>query len=195
MVQHQAGHDSPSAAGDWPWLSAIYHLNNSQPIYKCAGNLINSNTVITVRDCVNTDVDRIRVQLGRLDFSVAGPNMQEFRARYIMSHHGLYLDIYSMALIRLAGEVIFTAFVQPVCLSIERPIAIDNDHDNDVIGQNGILVGYDYRNALIQEFAPVISRRQCSDLASVYTVTGDISKCTAELRKNGGKFLRRSFFV
>lgn len=121
MVPHrkQEEHGSPAAAGDWPWYSVIYHLEKSQPILKCGGNLINSDTVITNKKCIETDVESIIVQLGRVDLSVAGPYMQEFRARHIASHP----KDWGMALIRLAGEVIYTAFVQPICLSI-RPTPI-----------------------------------------------------------------------
>lgn len=171
IVQHQQliTNGFPSKEGDWPWHSAVYHTEDLQQSYKCGGTLITSNAVLTAAHCVYEGgralvPDRVIVQLGKHNLQLSGPNMQEFRAHRLIVHSAYSESdlLNDIAIIRLATEATFTAYVQPICVWDINRLALD-----EVIGRNGVVVGWGFNeqdkisNILSQANMPVVSFAEC----------------------------------
>lgn len=157
--------------GDWPWHCAIFHADGRQQSYRCGCTLINSNTVVTAGHCVNLGgvgqtiiAERVFVHLGQYDIELSGPNVQEFRAHRIIIHPEFSYSHFhnDIALIRLANEATFTAFVQPICMWNPKRTDL-----NEVIGKNGIAVGWglneqdQLNKALHLVRMPVVNDKEC----------------------------------
>lgn len=171
IVHHQQliTNGFPTQEGDWPWHSAIYHLENLIQSYKCGGTLINLSTVVTAAHCLYEFgrpiiAERIIIQLGKLNLELSGPNTQEFRAyRHIIHSKYSQSDLLNdIALVRLATEATFTPFVQPICLWDDKRTAL-----SEVLGKNGVVVGWGFNEhdtlsrVLNQATMPVVSATVC----------------------------------
>lgn len=85
LVNHEAlivnGYESKE--GDWPWHASILHIDANLNIqYKCAGTLLDSNSILTAAHCVYENdrplvPDRVLIHLGRHNLKLAGTYSQE----------------------------------------------------------------------------------------------------------------------
>lgn len=158
--------------GDWPWHAAIYHTSDSkfhEQSYKCGSTLISAGAVLTAAHCVYESghpiiAERVIVHVGKYDFGLADPHTQQFNVHRIIIHSGFtptnLLD--DIAIIRLATQAIFTAYVKPICLWNSQRTAI-----TEVIGKVGIVVGWGLNERdqltkqLSQAHIPVVSSITC----------------------------------
>ncbi|KAJ8318070.1 hypothetical protein KUTeg_003161 [Tegillarca granosa] len=115
--------------GSWPWMvSLFFELFNQQT---CAGNLIDRQWIVTSAHCFsgifnNTDFFRVRLGIHNNSGFSEEKSEQEFRISQVIRHPG-YNDINpvyrfdnDIALVKLDRQVIYTDFVSPVCLTLDR---------------------------------------------------------------------------
>lgn len=99
--------------------------------------VINPRTALTAAHCLyesnrQINAERVIAQLGKHNGELSNPNTQNFK----------YIDILftknynRRELIRLSTEVVFTNFVQPICLW-----DINRVHIVNVLHRNGIVIG------------------------------------------------------
>lgn len=171
IIKHQALITSgfTTREGDWPWHSAIFHIQLAQLNYKCGGTLINSNTVLTAAHCLYDAshpiiAERVIVHLGKHNLELAGLGTREFRAHRLIIHRQYSMGtlLNDIAMIRLGMEATFTEHIQPICLWDANRLAL-----SEVIGKNGIAVGWGFNEldrlnkVLSQVFMPVVSVTEC----------------------------------
>ncbi|XP_050079745.1 uncharacterized protein LOC126567572 [Anopheles maculipalpis] len=136
--------------GHWPWHAAIYYKDSKNGIdYKCGGSIIDDSTILTAGHCVfSTGVVRaskLSVHVGRIHLTDDSEYTQKFDAEDVILHpdfKGTRIDN-DIALIKLAGKIKLTKFVQPVCLWTMD----DSSGPGKIIGKNGTIVGFGFTEA------------------------------------------------
>lgn len=157
--------------GDWPWHSAIYHTDENElaQSYKCGGTLISSTAVLTAAHCLYDFgrpiiAERVIVHTGKYDLALASMNTQQFKAHRLFIHDGYKQNklLDDIALVRLATEATFTAYVKPICLWDARRWAL-----SEVVNKTGIVVGWGlnerihFSKQLSQASLPVVDPVDC----------------------------------
>uniref|UniRef100_A0A6B2E8V9 Putative hemolymph proteinase 16 n=1 Tax=Phlebotomus kandelakii TaxID=1109342 RepID=A0A6B2E8V9_9DIPT len=109
--------------GDYPWHAAIYHRERRHRSYKCGGTIINKYTILTAAHCVYEGIslitaERIIVQVGKYHLNVADDSAKEFRVFSVIPHpkYDTSLLTNDIALLRLTREMLFSDYIQPICL-------------------------------------------------------------------------------
>uniref|UniRef100_A0A8D0CCI6 Transmembrane protease serine 6 n=1 Tax=Salvator merianae TaxID=96440 RepID=A0A8D0CCI6_SALMN len=107
-----------SVEGQWPWQASLqvrgHHL--------CGGTLIADRWVITAAHCFQEDSQASptvwTVYLGKHFLNVSSPNEVSFKVIRILQHPYYEEDShdYDVALLQLDHPVIYSAFIQPICL-------------------------------------------------------------------------------
>ncbi|XP_053695626.1 CLIP domain-containing serine protease B15-like [Sabethes cyaneus] len=156
--------------GNWPWHTAIFHREGITFEYKCGGTILDKNTILTAGHCVRLptgviDSQHLSVQVGRNRLHVADDRAQEHEADRILVHRGFNTGAveHDIALIKLATDIKFTDYVQPVCLW-------DKGDDRLLIrDQEGTVVGFgatgkaSFSEVLNEARLPVVDNQVCID--------------------------------
>ncbi|XP_050087131.1 transmembrane protease serine 9-like isoform X2 [Anopheles aquasalis] len=161
-------HGREAKEGHWPWHAAILHRYQSTFSYTCGGSIIDRNTILTAAHCLITPngfiaVDRLSVQVGRTRLYVGDGRSRSYEPdRFIIhpqfEHDEVHDDI---ALIKLATDIEFTDFIQPVCLW-NRGVG-----ESEFVGQVGSVVGFglsetdEVSDYLREAQIPVVSFATC----------------------------------
>ncbi|KAJ8676579.1 hypothetical protein QAD02_012366 [Eretmocerus hayati] len=156
----------------WPWLSAIFMMEEDMK-FRCAGNLVTNQHVITVAHCLIEDAneippDSLLVSLGRsnlndwegtdsldvrvLEYNVH-PDFREFKS--------IGADL---AVIKFAKRITYTPNIRPVCLWMDRS---KTDHN---IENRGFIVGWNNDEKINQSATEphlistsIIPKAECQD--------------------------------
>ncbi|ETN65604.1 coagulation factor XI [Anopheles darlingi] len=164
-----AGEDAIS--GQWPWHAAIFHRIDRIFMYQCGGTIINENTILTAAHCVSLrdgiiTVDRLSVQVGRTFLYAAESHTQEHQAGQIIVHEEYSASAVrnDIALIKLATNMQFTDYVQPICLWDRSNTAI-----GPLVGRVGSVVGFGITEVgaiadqLRVAYMPIVDTQTCLD--------------------------------
>ncbi|KAJ3627225.1 hypothetical protein MTP99_014622 [Tenebrio molitor] len=122
---------------EYPWLALLKYVNRNVIQYACAGSLINEHYVLTAAHCVDPVIIKQKL-LGKLQSVILGEYdtrnetdciyqkygqdcadpPQEFPANDYVMHPNYDSSsmINDIAIIRLDRKVVFSDYVQPVCL-------------------------------------------------------------------------------
>ncbi|XP_055536259.1 venom protease-like [Wyeomyia smithii] len=139
------GHDS--IPGNWPWHAAVYHVSgtNHQRDYKCGATLINARYLLTTASCAyhgrGKPEGAIVVELGQFNLVESFAGKRDAVVQNV-SIHEKYVPgeiMNDIALLRLKKDVVFTKYIQPVCLPNS------SDSIENFVGQKGTIVGWGYR--------------------------------------------------
>lgn len=156
--------------GNWPWHTAIFHREGGTFEYKCGGTILDKNTILTAAHCVRLAngiiaSERLSVQVGRNRLRVADDRAQEHEADRILVHKDFRTDSvqHDIALIKLATDLRFTDYVQPVC--------VWNKGDDRLLirDQEGTVVGFGatstsgFSETLNEARLPVVENQVCID--------------------------------
>ncbi|CAH1161813.1 unnamed protein product [Phyllotreta striolata] len=122
-----------TAINEFPWMALLQYVSsNGNRRWSCAGTLINKRYVLTAAHCVTGDIlvkigRLVNVRLGEFNTDSARDcqgglcnNPEDISVEEIIPHSGYnnnnqnrYNDI---ALVRLSRPVVYTQFIQPICL-------------------------------------------------------------------------------
>ncbi|XP_055544946.1 polyserase-2-like [Wyeomyia smithii] len=139
-----------SRAGEWPWHVALFHRvgHSDQFGYQCGGSLVHKYLVLTAAHCVTLRSSRklkatsdILVKVGRFNISEEHEEQgREHAVEKIVTHWRYKPLTYEndIAILKMSVPVIFTDFVQPICLwKRDDGIVLP-----DIYGLTGTVVGW-----------------------------------------------------
>uniref|UniRef100_A0A182N6R9 Peptidase S1 domain-containing protein n=1 Tax=Anopheles dirus TaxID=7168 RepID=A0A182N6R9_9DIPT len=152
--------------GDWPWHAVLFHKKDVSLEYKCGGTILAESTVLTAAHCLVTPAGVINrelllVKVGQNHLLKANNRAQEYDALKLILHpnytiHGVRNDI---ALIKLANEITYNDFIQPICLWNRR------EDQNSIVNTTGTVIGFGYsdgyKTSLQEVRIPVVSTIEC----------------------------------
>ncbi|XP_053671756.1 polyserase-2-like [Anopheles nili] len=154
--------------GFWPWHVALFHNEGRTFRYECGGTILDQNTVLTAAHCVMTSRgkiarERLVVQVGRNRLYTFDNRAQEHEAFELIVHPEYRVNEvqHDMALIKLATDITYTNYIQPICLWNR------GEDQNSIVGSYGTVIGfgYDESNAptttLRETSIPVVSTIAC----------------------------------
>lgn len=158
-------------AGEFPWMVAIFHLNQQQnSIYACGGSLISDKHILTTAKCTNNQ-EQVQLEIGR--FHLNDRNEQyETRLSQEIFQHPEYRPKTAHADISIitVPQVKFSARINPVCLW-----AFGTDLDN--ILNRGYITGWGQKESRGNRSNIPIKLR-------IKTTTLDICQKSHEMFKN-----------
>ncbi|XP_017485409.1 PREDICTED: tryptase-like [Rhagoletis zephyria] len=113
--------DGEAEFAEFPWMVAIYTLENTFKIYKCGGAVIAPNVVLTAAHCVwNQEATTLIARAGEWDTQTnQEPQLhQDVHVKEIISHEGFNPSTIAndIALLILEIPYIWAPNVQPICL-------------------------------------------------------------------------------
>lgn len=143
--------------GEVSWTALIkYRKPNGDQSLNCAGSLINERYVLTAAQCVSgipEDWTIVGVRLGEHDLSsdqdceqdgqykLCADAHQDLQIEKIIVHEDYNATMTKhwndIALVRLEQDVIYSEYINPICLPVE-----ENDHQRNNTGQRAIEVGW-----------------------------------------------------
>ncbi|XP_055623367.1 uncharacterized protein LOC129766797 [Toxorhynchites rutilus septentrionalis] len=145
-----------SEEGEWPWHAGVFFRNGTSGAtsYWCGGTLIGSNIVVTAAHCtfsrrVALPATALMVKLGLANLNSPGPLARSYNLKEII-RHGRYNPEnfkYDIALLKTSVDVMFSDYVQPICLP-----AGDDRHEFG----SGVVVGWGYGDGNILK--PLLQR-------------------------------------
>lgn len=167
-VAHLITHGTESQEGFWPWHVALWHNSGRQFSYACGGSILDQNMVLTAAHCLVTSKgkiarERLLVQVGRNRLGLAGNRAQEHEAFELLVHPRYSTNSidHDIALIRLATDITYTDYIQPVCLWRE------DDDQSTIVNKLGTVIGFGFdetdaiSNTLREARIPVVSAIEC----------------------------------
>uniref|UniRef100_A0A2M4ANB5 Putative trypsin-like serine protease n=1 Tax=Anopheles triannulatus TaxID=58253 RepID=A0A2M4ANB5_9DIPT len=132
-------------AGYWPWHAALFENKIRSFEYMCGGSIVSQNLILTAAHCLLTEkgliaAERLLVQVGRNRLKLADTRGQEHEAHQLITHPDFDINdlVHDIALIKLATDITFTNYIQPVCLW-DRPVDLQG-----IVGTKGFIVGYGF---------------------------------------------------
>lgn len=136
-----------SVQGQWPWMAAVYLETRRGREYWCGGTLINRQYILTAAHCVFDSRQRryrasqFTVRLGDANLNSRADDTEkpiELKVQEIKSHEAFRLRNYynDIALLKLASNVTFQEYIQPLCVPDES-IKKEN-----LMGQFATVVGW-----------------------------------------------------
>ncbi|XP_065205508.1 putative uncharacterized protein DDB_G0282133 isoform X3 [Planococcus citri] len=187
-----------SEYGQWPWHVALFmrdEVNPSKSSYICGGSLVSKNRVITAAHCVSLSGNRIvnpnslTAYMGKYNINTDESTSQKrtvsaLKVNPEYNKANFHNDI---AILSLKDDVEFTNYVRPICLWEST------DGVQDVVGQNGIVVGWGYNEyqqlnqELKQATMPIVSTEKCarSDPQFFSEYVSDNAFCAGSLNGTG----------
>uniref|UniRef100_A0A182PZZ4 Peptidase S1 domain-containing protein n=1 Tax=Anopheles farauti TaxID=69004 RepID=A0A182PZZ4_9DIPT len=167
-VAHLITHGAESKEGFWPWHVALWHNSGRQFSYACGGSILDQNMILTAAHCLVTSKgkiarERLLVQVGRSRLGLAGNRAQEHEAFELIVHPRYSTNSidYDIALIRLATDITYTDYIQPVCLWKE------DDDQQTIVNKLGTVIGFGFdetdqiSETLREARIPVVSTNEC----------------------------------
>ncbi|XP_058116442.1 transmembrane protease serine 9-like [Anopheles coustani] len=152
--------------GFWPWHVALWRSTGGTISYFCGGTILDNNVVLTAAHCLQTPLgpisrEQITVQVGRNRLKLADDRTKEHEVDQVFIHQDYTSNTVTgdIALIKLATDITYTNFIQPICLW--------SDGLPSIVGRRGFVVGFgiDESNrppgSLREAQLPVVDNFQC----------------------------------
>ncbi|CAI5671656.1 unnamed protein product [Oreochromis niloticus] len=147
--------------GSWPF-HAIVVTYGPYGYIQCGGSLITNQWVLTAARCLPSSSYNTVVHLGRYNQSGSNPNELTQKVENIVCHPAFsYNWLYdnNICLLKLSAPVIFTDYIQPICLASGNS-TFYNGTSSWVIG-----FGYDdnqqFSNILQEVNVPILGNNEC----------------------------------
>ncbi|KAK4877774.1 hypothetical protein RN001_010280 [Aquatica leii] len=161
-------HGKPTTEGQYPWLVAMFHLQeNGEYKFKCAGSLISEKHVISAAHCVRKDryvnipLENIILVLGKHNIKswAVRSEIRDIKSIYVHPDYVKPSDA-DISILVMYKAVEFTEKIKPVCLWHEET--------ESITGIEGVVVGWG-RDEFFNEYVPeprelsmpVVSQEDC----------------------------------
>uniref|UniRef100_A0A182LYM6 Peptidase S1 domain-containing protein n=1 Tax=Anopheles culicifacies TaxID=139723 RepID=A0A182LYM6_9DIPT len=154
--------------GYWPWHAAIFHIKALSFSYACGGTILDQNTVLTAAHCLMTSngiiaLERLVVHVGRSRLHIVSDRTQAREAFQFIIHPEYNINSIrdDIALIKLATDITYTDYIQPVCLWNR------GEDQHTIVGISGTVVGFGIdetdnpSDTLREAHLPVVSAITC----------------------------------
>uniref|UniRef100_A0A182Q8F5 Peptidase S1 domain-containing protein n=1 Tax=Anopheles farauti TaxID=69004 RepID=A0A182Q8F5_9DIPT len=157
-------HGYDAKEGFWPWHAALFHASGRQLNYLCGGTIIDQNMILTTATCMNLfKGKRALVHVGLTRIGQANNRAQQHEALDLIVHPRYSTNSvdYDIALIRLATDITYTDYIQPVCLWKE------DDDQQTIVNKLGTVIGFGFdetdqiSETLREARIPVVSALEC----------------------------------
>uniref|UniRef100_A0A182N374 Peptidase S1 domain-containing protein n=1 Tax=Anopheles dirus TaxID=7168 RepID=A0A182N374_9DIPT len=129
-----------SVAGEWPWHAAIFGVSKRSRAYLCGGTLVSQRYILTAASCVQDWHAQKRpyiVQLGQHQLWESSLTGREVRVLDVETSADS-----TMALLKLAVDVQYDDYIQPICLPPVNPNKTGDSDGALRVGGNGLIAGY-----------------------------------------------------
>lgn len=185
---------------EYPWQAALMELDQTILRFKCGGNVISDQWVLTAAHCTSDKLRKdLRVLLGEHDITDEEATTLEMDIAHIIIHPNYDKNVdldYDVSLLKLTRRIDFTAnsHIRPICLPSEFST---KDYDGYIATATGwgAVTGTHDADKLQEVNLRVISNTKCSTKYSllqsplfprVWQITNSMICAEAE-DGNGGK--------
>lgn len=182
--------------GSWPWLVAVYIIQETGISYYCGANLISRKSIVSAAHCFQTSEhrnrsrDEVLLSLGRHDvtnWTEHGSKLSEISKIFIHPDYrksSLVSVDADIAVVWLKNSVEFGEYIRPICLSLSSDHAI-------AYGSEGVVVGWgsDGHEETVTQTPrsislPIVSEAECLRSSSTFQgITSNRTFCAG--RKDG----------
>ncbi|XP_055612423.1 CLIP domain-containing serine protease B15-like [Uranotaenia lowii] len=147
LLQQLVTHGYSTHPGEFPWHVALFMAQGFQKSYICGGTLVNEVSVLTAAHCVTDSAtalvlspSTLFVQVGKFKLNLYSDTVQEHAVHQVLVYEDFQqaTSRNDLAVLKLATQVKFTDYVQPICVFPQPPI---NLNDGSV---RGVVVGWGY---------------------------------------------------
>ncbi|KAK3731505.1 hypothetical protein QZH41_008533 [Actinostola sp. cb2023] len=152
--------------GAHPWQVMLW--NKSKGKHFCGGTLVSDSWVLTAAHCVSKILvpSNVRLRLGKHVRTRSEKNEQSIDADMIQIHPNFDLTIYDsdIALIRMSKKVIFTDYIQPICLpsSASDFSLVSVNHTGTISGWGSRKEGRRPAIRLHETTIPIVDQASCT---------------------------------
>lgn len=182
--------------GSWPWLVAVYIIQETGISYYCGANLISRKSILGAAHCFQTSEHRYRspdevlLSLGRHDvtnWTEYGSVLSEITQIFIHPDYRMTNEISvdaDIAVVWLKNSMELGEFIRPICLSLSSDNVMDD-------GSEGVVVGWgsDGHEQMVTQTPrsislPIVSNADCLRSSSTFQgITSNRTFCAG--RKDG----------
>ncbi|XP_055644226.1 uncharacterized protein LOC129780218 [Toxorhynchites rutilus septentrionalis] len=170
IAQQFISHGYKSLIGAWPWHGAMFHRYTLSTAYACGVTILTERFVITAAHCTIDPIERQQLPASRICVKIGLTNL-EAPERYAQQHdvdrivrHDSYDEQTfedDIALLKLQTEIMYTDYVQPICLGQ------GTGEQQNSAPQTGFIVGwgldenFGLPKDLQETSAPIVSKKEC----------------------------------
>jgi secreted trypsin-like serine protease len=185
--------------GAWPWLVAFYTQIKDDLSFTCGATLISKTAALTAAHCLYSDILGRKFRINEVLLAVGHYNIKQWLepdtqtksvvqllAPESFTFGSQIVNDADIALVIMASEVIYSQFVQPICLWSP---AKDQE---DVAGKMGVVVGWgrdensEKTNTPRMVTVKIISEIDCLRAHETYkSLTSNRTLCAGDLRGRG----------
>lgn len=130
--------------GDWPWHVALYRKKpDGNWTYRCGGSIVSKTSIVTAGHCVvgrgPMPASTLKVVVGKHHLNTNDTHAKEIAVESVIVNFNFVLSTLrsDLAVLKLADEIVYNDYVQPICLWNPKQKA-----KKFLFGKYGTIVGW-----------------------------------------------------